>query len=54
MRNYKKVVAWQRADQLTLEVYSITRGFPKDEVYGLTAQVRRAAYSVASNIAEGA
>jgi four helix bundle protein len=54
MRNYKKVVAWQRADQLTLEVYRATRGFPKDEVYGLTAQVRRAAYSVPSNIAEGA
>ncbi len=54
MRNYKNAVAWQRADQLTIEVYHITRKFPREEVYGLTAQVRRAAYSVAANIAEGA
>lgn len=54
MRNYKKVVAWQRADQLTLEVYRVTREFPKEEIYGLTAQVRRSAYSVPANTAEGA
>ena len=54
MRNYKKVVAWQRADQLTIEVYHITRKFPGEEIYGLTAQIRRAAYSVGANIAEGA
>lgn len=54
MRDYKKVVAWQRADKLTIEVYRITRGFPREEIYGLTAQIRRSAYSVAANIAEGA
>ena len=54
MRNYKKVVAWQRADQSTIEVYRLTRRFPKEEVYGLTAQLRRAAFSVAAKIAEGA
>ena len=54
MRNYKKVVAWQRADQLTIEVYRITREFPREEIYGLTSQVRRSAYSVPANIAEGA
>jgi len=54
MRDYKKVVAWRRADQLTIEVYRITRKFPGEEVYGLTAQIRRAAYSVPANIAEGA
>ena len=54
MRSYKKVVAWQRADHLTIEVYRTTREFPREEVYGLTAQIRRAAYSVPANIAEGA
>ena len=54
MRNYKKVVAWQRADQLTIEVYRVTHRFPREEVYGLTSQVRRAAYSVPANISEGA
>ena len=54
MRNYRKVVVWQRADQLTIEVYRVTRKFPKEEVYGLTSQLRRAAYSVPANIAEGA
>jgi len=54
MRNYKKSVAWQRADQLVLEVYRITRTFPREEIYGLTSQVRRSAHSVPANIAEGA
>jgi len=54
VRNYKKVVAWQRADQLTIEVYRITRKFPREEIYGLTSQVRRSAYSVPANMAEGA
>jgi len=53
MRDYTKIVAWQRADDLTVAVYSHTRGFPRDEIYGLTSQLRRAAYSVPANIAEG-
>ena len=52
-RTYKDLVAWQKAMELVTEVYRITQHFPKEEMYGLTAQVRRAAVSVPSNIAEG-
>lgn len=44
---------WQRAIELTVSIYRLTRSFPKDEMYGLTSQMRRASISVASNIAEG-
>jgi four helix bundle protein len=54
MRNYKNVVEWQRSDDLAFEIYRATRNFPKEEIYGLTSQIRRAAVSVPSNIAEGA
>ena len=54
MRDYKKIKAWQLADQLVVEAYKATKPFPKDELYGLTSQLRRAAVSVPSNIAEGA
>jgi four helix bundle protein len=50
---YRDLVAWQKATQLALEVYRCTGEFPKHELYGLTSQMRRAAVSVASNIAEG-
>ena len=50
---YESIVAWQRADDLVVEVYRVTQGFPRSELYGLTSQMRRAAVSVASNIAEG-
>ena len=53
IRDYKKIKAWQVADKLAVKIYEITRGYPKDEVYGLTFQIRRAAVSVAANIAEG-
>jgi len=53
MRDYTKIEAWKLADDLTVASYERTRKFPKEEVYGLTAQLRRAAYSVPSNIAEG-
>ena len=52
-RDYRKIVAWQRAHQLTLEIYKLTRTFPREEMYGVTSQLRRAAYSVPSNIVEG-
>ena len=52
-RNYKNVVAWQRAHELTLIVYRHTRYFPNEERFGLTSQLRRAAYSVPANISEG-
>jgi four helix bundle protein len=51
--NYRDLVAWQRAIELTDQVYASTRKWPKDEAFGLTAQIRRAAVSIAANIAEG-
>jgi len=53
LKNYKELKVWQKSYQLCLEVYRITRGFPAEEKYGLTSQIRRAAVSVPSNIAEG-
>jgi 23S rRNA-intervening sequence protein len=50
---YKDLKAWQKSMELTFEVYGCTRQFPATEMYGLTSQMRRAAVSVASNIAEG-
>lgn len=54
MRDYTKILAWQKADDLTVVVYEATKSFPKEELYGLTSQLRRAAYSVPANIVEGA
>lgn len=53
MRDYRKIEAWKLADDLTVAVYESTRAFPREEVYGLTSQLRRAAYSVPANIVEG-
>jgi four helix bundle protein len=52
-RNFKTLKAWELADNLAVELYRVTQAFPKEEQYGLTSQVRRAAVSVAANIAEG-
>ena len=52
-RNYRDLVAWQKAMDLVELVYRTTTGFPKHELYGLTSQIRRAAVSVPFNIAEG-
>ena len=52
-RDYTKIVAWQTAHQLTLRIYKNTKGFPPEERFGLTSQVRRPGYSVPSNIVEG-
>ena len=54
MHNYKELKVWQKAMDLVVVVYSLTRTFPKDELFGLTNQLRRAAVSIALNIAEGA
>ncbi len=51
--SYKDLIVWQRAMELVTEVYSLTDQFPSSELYGLTSQMRRAAVSIPSNIAEG-
>jgi four helix bundle protein len=51
--NYRDLIAWQKAMGLAVSVYRCTRLFPRDEIYSLTSQMRRAAVSVPSNIAEG-
>ena len=53
MKNFRDLQVWQKAHQLTLFAYSVTGTFPREEVYGLTSQIRRCAASVAANIAEG-
>ncbi len=53
VESYRDLKVWQRPIQMTLTIYRATTGFPKEEVFGLTSQIRRASVSVASNIAEG-
>ena len=53
MRNYRDLVVLQKAHQVTLHLYKVTRRFPKDELFGLTSQIRRAAASIGANLAEG-
>jgi four helix bundle protein len=53
VKNYKELVVWRKAHQMPLDVYSVTREFPREELYGLTSQLRRAAASVGADIAEG-
>ena len=53
VRDYTKIEAWKMADDLAVEVYQATKKFPREEIYGLTSQLRRSGYSVAANIAEG-
>ncbi len=52
-QSFKDLVVWQKAYRLVLEIYKITKDFPKFEMYGLAQQMRRAAVSIPSNIAEG-
>ena len=51
--SYRDLLAWKECHQLVLDVYQATRAFPKYELYGLTSQARRAAFSAAANIVEG-
>lgn len=51
--SFKDLIVWQQAHKLTLEIYNLSRSFPKEELFSLTNQLRRAALSITSNIAEG-
>jgi four helix bundle protein len=53
LKSYKELIVWQKSINLVEEVYELTRRFPKEEMYGLAIQMRRAAVSIPSNIAEG-
>jgi four helix bundle protein len=53
IKSYKDLIVWQKAIDLVVAIYELTEKFPKTEIYGLTSQMRRAAISIPSNIAEG-
>ena len=52
-KDYRRILAWQKCDALAFAVYGATRSFPREELYGMTSQVRRAALSAPTNIVEG-
>ena len=53
MRDYRKYRVWEKGHEFAIQVYQVTKQYPKDELYGLTSQLRRAALSIPTNIAEG-
>lgn len=53
MKSYKELIVWQKSFKLVLEIYRITKKFPKEELYVLTSQIRKCVISISSNIAEG-
>ncbi|MBU1261893.1 four helix bundle protein [bacterium] len=53
VKNYQELIVWQKSIKLTKKIYACTQPFPKEENYGVTSQIRRAAVSIACNIAEG-
>ncbi|HUV70354.1 MAG TPA: four helix bundle protein [Terracidiphilus sp.] len=53
VQSFRDLVVWQRSIQMPVSIYRLTQGFPKEEAYGLTSQMRRAVVSIGSNIAEG-
>jgi len=53
MKGYKKLKVWEKAHNLATEIYIVSKAFPKEELYGLTSQIRRAGFSVPLNIVEG-
>jgi four helix bundle protein len=53
VKDYRELIVWQKAMDLVEQIYSITKQFPREELYGLTSQIRRASVSIPSNIAEG-
>lgn len=53
MRNFQELMVWQKSHELTLKIYKISSSFPKEELFGLTSQIRRSASSIPTNTAEG-
>ena len=53
MKTYRDLVVWQKSMKMVQDVYRLTRDFPKEEIYGITAQIRKCSISIPSNIAEG-
>ena len=53
VQSFRDLLVWQRSIQLSVAIYRLTQGFPREEIYGITSQMRRSAVSVPSNIAEG-
>jgi four helix bundle protein len=53
MRNYRDLQVWKKAHDLTLELYRVSQRFPREEIYGITGQLRRPAVSIGANLAEG-
>ncbi len=53
LNNYKELKVWEKAYKLCLDIYTVTKHFPKEEIYGLNSQIRRSAVSIPSNITEG-
>lgn len=53
MQNYKDLQVWKKSHELTLEIYKVTKSFPKEEIFALVSQLRRASASIPTNIAEG-
>lgn len=53
MQTYRDLIVWQKSMSLVMMLYAATKGFPKEEAFGLTSQIQRSAVSIPSNIAEG-
>ena len=53
IHSYKELTVWQRSIELVVAIYEVTEKFPREEIYGITSQIRRSAFSIPSNIAEG-
>ena len=53
MKDFRKLKVWEKAHQLTLKIYKVTEKYPREELYGLISQIRRAAVSIPTNISEG-
>jgi len=53
LKSYKELIVWQKSIDFTVEIYRVTRNFPREELFGLTSQIRRAAEAIPANIAEG-